>query len=530
MTDLASDRVLKRALGAHRAGRLDEAEIAYVELLQMAPKHADAAHLLGLTRHQCGQNDSALEAVEYALSLNGGAANFHNSHGLVLHALGRFPAAETALKVALSLAPNDADAHNNLGLVYTAQRRFALAVDSLARSLEIRPRYPAALNNFGRALVAMGRAAEAVAHLKLACELEPSNAGFINTLGVALRESGRYEEAQLAYEHALNLDPTSVDAHVSYAQLLLTNGDFAAGWPELEWRLRRPEHQRRPSRTRWDGKSPLEGKKILLWAEQGLGDAIQFVRYARNVSACGATVVVECAPSLHRLFADAPGVSAVVAPDDPAAVDLHCPLMSLPGYFEAPSVDTDAADTNANAKKGTDGATPYLSAPQLSARQLMDLGDGVKIGLVWAGNPRHANDANRSASLEAFAPLAVAFGPKASFFGLQKGPAVDQKPPSNMVFENLGPRLNDFQDTASALMALDVLITVDTSVAHLAGALGRPVWVLLPAVADWRWLRDRNDSPWYPSMRLFRRDGGDNWSGVVNQIADKLLREFSEFK
>ncbi|MGY8960332.1 MAG: tetratricopeptide repeat protein [Alphaproteobacteria bacterium] len=306
-------QTLKRAVAAHRAGRLKEAEAAYRQILQDGSRdsngssdpnesnNADAAHLLGLVLHQRGLNEAGLVAIERAVALKPRASNYHNSHGLVLHALGQFGAAEDALQIAVSLDPSDADAHNNIGLVYSSQRRFALAATSLERALEIRPQYPAAFNNYGRALVVLGRAGAAIAPLKNACAMEPENASFANTLGVALRESGQHDAAALAYKHALSLDPENGDAHVSYAQLLLSNGDYAAGWPEHEWRLARPEHQHRPGANRWDGKSSLDGKTILLWAEQGLGDAIQFVRYARNAADRGARVVVECAPPLTSI-------------------------------------------------------------------------------------------------------------------------------------------------------------------------------------------------------------------------------------
>jgi Flp pilus assembly protein TadD len=494
---------LKHAVAAHRAGRLGDAEAAYRMVLRDEPDNADAAHLLGLVLHQRGRNGAAVVAIEHAVALNPRASNYHNSHGLTLHAQGQFEAAEEALQIALSLDPSDADAHNNLGLVYSSQRRFALAATSLERALEIRPQYPAALNNYGRALVALGRASEATAALKTACALEPANASFANTLGVAFRESGQYGEAQRAYKHALSMDPRNVDAHVSYAQLLLSMEDYTAGWAEHEWRLARPEHQNRPHASRWDGKSSLDGKTILLWAEQGLGDAIQFVRYAEDAAIRGARVVVECAPPLHRLFATAPGVAAVVAPGDAVSFDVHCPLMSLAGIF----------DKSLTAQNG-----PYLSAP--AAMPLED-GAAMKVGLVWAGNPRHSNDVNRSAALSDFTAL-TALGQDVSFYGLQKGAASDQTPPTGMNFTTLGPELDDFQDTASALIALDLLITVDTSVAHLAGALGRPVWLLLPFVPDWRWLQDRDDSPWYRSMRLFRQGEGENWLTILERVADTL--------
>lgn len=496
---------LEQAIYAHRAGRLAEAEATYDRLLENDPNHADASHLLGLVYHQQGRNDLAEGAIETAIGVNPGVCNYHNSLGLVLRALRRLDEAELALRTAISLDANDADAHNNLGLLYTDQRRFAQAEGALRRSLDIRPDHPGALNNLGRALVALARARDAIPVLQSACSLDAGNADFMNSLGVALREAGQYDDSRRAFEKALSLNPDSVDAHLSHAQLLLTNGDFANGWPEHEWRLRRPDYDHRLETGRWNGIDPVRGKTVLLWTEQGFGDAIQFVRYARDIADLGARVVVECAPQLHRLFSGVEGVSRVVAPGDAVSFDHHCALMSLPGILK---------------RVPSGGSAPYLPAPD---PMLLDDETGSKIGLVWAGNPRHANDLNRSRRLGEFAPFAR---PDLSFYGLQKGAAANQTPPSGMIFCNLGDDLNDFQDTARALMALDLLITVDTSTAHLAGALGRPVWVLLPTVADWRWLRDRNDSPWYPSMRLFRQGDGENWSSVISRVADRLGKGF----
>jgi tetratricopeptide (TPR) repeat protein len=493
---------LEQAMEAHRAGRLTEAEFAYGRLLDDDPNHADASHLLGLVHHQRGRNDLAVGFIETAIGLNPNIGNYHNSLGLALRALQRLDVAEAALRTAVSLDPNDADAHNNLGLVLTDLRRFVEAEDALRRSLGLRPGNPGTLNNLGRALVALARPLEAITVLQSACRGDTEHADYVNSLGVALREAGRYAEAQGAFEQALSMNPENADAHLSHAQLLLMNGDFENGWPEHEWRLRRAEHRHRPAARWWMGAEPVDGKTVLLWAEQGFGDAIQFVRFAAKVADRGAVVVVECAPELHRLFSSVRGVSRVVAPGDAVSFDYHCALMSLPGILNCvPNGDFPA----------------YIAAPTPMA---LDADPGPKIGLVWAGNPRHANDLNRSRALTEFSPLVR---PNLSFYGVQKGPAAHQAPPPSMQFRELEDDLHDFQDTARALMALDLLITVDTATAHLAGALGRPVWVLLPLVADWRWLRDRDDSPWYPSMRLFRQEAGEEWASVMDRVAATLF-------
>ena len=255
----------------------------------------------------------------------------------------------------------------------------------------------------------------------------------------------------------------------------------------------------------WDG-GEIAGQKILLWAEQGLGDALQFMRYAPLVADRGAKVIIECNELLQRLAAGVEGVVVVVGRNEAQDFDVHLPLLSLPRIFQ-----TELSTIPAH--------VPYLPVPTPMA---LESGDNKKVGLVWTGNPNHANDRNRRRPLEEFAPLAAVNG--MSFFALQKGVAGSQVAPAELEMTSLGEQLEDFYDTASALACLDLLICVDTSVAHLAGGLGRPVWLILPDAADWRWLRDRDDSPWYPTMKLFRQDKSGSWQIVFEAIRDELTK------
>ncbi len=490
-----------RALTEHRAGRLEEAAAGYRRVLAHDPDHADACHLLGLTLHQRGENSLAAALIERALLLNPRIANYHNSLGLVRRGLGAREAAMRAFERAIAIDPQDADAHNNYGLILGDLRRYADAIGPLRRALSIRPDYPAAQNNLGRILVWAGEYDEGVRLLQAACTAEAGNPNYWNSLGVALRESGKPDAALAAFEKALALDPSLIDAHVNRAHGWLAAGDFANGWREHEWRLRRPRYRQRMVDRYWTG-GDIAGRTILLWAEQGFGDAIQFIRYAPLVAAGGARVVVECPEALASLFAAVDGVSATVRPDDEIAYDVHAPLMSLPLLLAA---EPEPA--------------PYLCSPAG-----LEQNDNAvrRIGLVWAGNPEHANDRNRSHPLSAFAPLASAAGSDTEFLALQGGVAADDVPPDGMVLRRPRRVYRDFAETAAAIAPLDLVISVDTSVAHLAGALGKEIWMLLPPNPDWRWGYSGDASPWYSNMRLFRQQWGESRAELFGRLAKAL--------
>ncbi|MEX2616702.1 MAG: tetratricopeptide repeat protein [Alphaproteobacteria bacterium] len=490
-----------RALAEHRAGRLEAAAAGYRRILDRNPEHPDACHLLGLTLHQRGENALAAELIKQALRLNPGVANYHNSLGLALRGLGEQEGALRAFERAIAIDPDDADAQNNYGLTLGDRRCYAEAVGPLRRALAIRPDYPAAQNNLGRILVWLGEYDEAIRLLRAACATEGANPNYWNSLGVALRESGDPEAALTAFEKALARDPSLIDAHVNRAHIWLAAGDFARGWREHEWRLRHPRFRQRMADRYWTG-GDIDGRTILIWVEQGFGDAIQFIRYAPQVAARGARVIVECPDSLSALFSGVDGVSATVRPGDAVAYDVHAPLMSLPLLLaEEPE------------------AMPYLRAPSVSK----SVDRAVRrIGLVWAGNPDHANDRNRSHPLAAFAPLVPAAGSDTEFFALQMGVAADDDPPDGMILRWPDRPFRNFSETAAAVAALDLVISVDTSVAHLAGAMGRDVWVVLPPNPDWRWGGAGDTSPWYGNMRLLRQEWGESRDALFRRLAEAL--------
>jgi Tfp pilus assembly protein PilF len=468
------DSMLREAVALHRAGRFAEAEPLYLALLREDPHHFDAMHLLGVVRQQQGRHADAVDLIGRALALRPNDPAALSNRGLSLSALGRAHEALASCDQALRLKPDYADAHNNRGL----------------------------------ALAALRRPAEALKSYEAALALAPSHIDALNNRGIALFDFNRRDEALTCFDRVLALEPDHAHAHWNKAQVLLLAGDFARGWIEHEWRFAsNPVLGRSFAQPFWHGDTSIEGKTILLHAEQGLGDTIQFCRYAPMVAAHGARVVLEVQRPLVELMRTLDGPADVVARGDALpAFDLHCPLLSLPLAF-----GTEFATIPAR--------TPYLTAP---ARD-WDSRLGVKrprIGLVWSGNPGHKRDAARSIPFYALMPVLDA---DATFVSLQKDVrSSDAAVLKQTKIVDVADELSTFADTASLIAGLDLVISVDTSVAHLAGALGKPLWLLLPQVPDWRWLMDRDDSPWYPTARLFRQDATRAWGPVVARVRDAL--------
>ena len=360
----------------------------------------------------------------------------------------------------------------------------------------------------GFAETASGKAEEAVA-----LELRSEDAEAHLRLGRELQDQGRIEEALARYDRALALRPDFADAHVAKGMYLLLRGHYADGWQSYEWRWRMETFsspKRNFTEPQWHGEA-LNGRRILLHGEQGFGDCLQFLRYVPMVQAAGGVVVLEIQGRLMRICALLPGVTELIAYGQPLpAVDCHCPLLSLPLAFgtELESIPFEV---------------PYLSIPAEAgerARRIAWPVDGLRVGLVWAGSENHLKDKVRSLALAMFEPLLALEG--VHFFSLQMGEAAKQCSASDRRITDLGPMTRDMADTAAQLAQLDLVISVDTSVAHLAGALGKPFWVLLSDVADWRWLRSREDSPWYPTARLFRQQERGNWNEVVERVGAEL--------
>ena len=512
--------LLTEAVERHRKGQLEQAAALYRQVLAAQADQPDALHLLGLICHARGEHGEALALIERALAVNSTVAAFHLARGAVLLSLGRATEAAEAAGRALDLDAGNAEAHNILGNALMALDLVEDAVAAYRRALTLRPGYAEALNNLGSALRATGRLAEAEAALRQAVALRRAYPAALANLGLVLQEQGRYHEALAAFDQAVAADPGFATARGNRAMLLLLLGRLDEGFADYEWRWRMPGFAT-PSRNfaqpAWDG-TALAGRTLFVHAEQGLGSAIQFVRYAGLAAAAGGRVVLECHRPLQRLFAQSlvaprgPVAALVVKGEEPPDFDCQAPLMSLPHLLGT----TLAA---------IPGDSPYLSpdpAEAASWRERLAAAGRPRIGLVWAGNRRHENDRNRSMPAAELARL-VDSHPAAAFFSLQvPGAAEDLAafPPDRV--EDLAPHLPDFAATAAVIANLDLVVSVDTAVAHLAGALGHPVWLLLPYVPEWRWLLGRNDSPWYPSMRLFRQSAPGNWPELIERVGAAL--------
>jgi tetratricopeptide (TPR) repeat protein len=544
------EQAMQIGIQHHQAGRLAEAEGIYRQVLAHHPNHPDALNLLGVLAAQSGQPGTAVDLIRHAVELNPGHAEAHSNLGHVLLEVGRADEAVVACRRALQLAPGYAAAYNNLGNALGAlgqteealaasrqaiqlQPRFAEAyhnvgnhlksqgklteaADAYREAVRLKPEYAEAHNNLGIVLLEQDKVEESVAVYHQLTRLKPSYAEAHTNLGNALRRAGRPAEAIAAHRRAIELTPDIAEAHWNLGLVLLATGDLISGWQEYEWRWKAkgfPYRMRDFAQSQWRGEK-LNGRTILLHAEQGLGDTIQFVRYATEVAAAGGKVILECQAELCRLLNDFPGVSQIVAAGQPLpAFDLHCPLMSLPFAF-------------ATRLESIPRSAPYLMADSKlqsdRARLLEDDSRRIKVGLAWAGRPTHQNDRIRSIELNTLAPLAGAKGVR--FYSLQKGPAARQAGAPDAAIEvvDFSDQLVDFVDTAALIANLDLVITVDTAVAHLAGAMGKPVWVLLAHLPDWRWMLDREDSPWYPTMRLFRQNAPGQWNDVIARVAECL--------
>lgn len=451
-------------------------------------------------------------AYRRAIQLDPGSFRAYNNLGMLFATLRDSETALTFLKAALALNPAVAEIHNNVGNVQLAQGQFAAAVASYCEAIRLEPKSAVYFNHLGNALRCAGDLVEAARVLHQALSLKPDYAEASVNLGFVFAEQGRFAFVEEHYRRALRCKPDLALAHVNLSQHLLRHGKFEEGWAEAEWRWRWtqfPSPGRNFSQPQWRGEA-LEGATILLHAEQGLGDTLQMLRYVPLLARRGARVVLEVPPELRSLVAPLEGIAQLLARGDALPpFDWHCPLMSLPLAF---STTLETIPTR----------MPYLSAPCMERPAWLGFAQAgrLQVGLVWAGNPKNTVDLRRSVPLAELAPLFKVEG--VDLYSLQRGGTPGEIASSGLTFAGALPESVDFAETASALMHLDLVITVDTAVAHLAGALGRPVWLLLPYVADWRWLLDREDSPWYPTARLFRQTELMGWRSVVQRVAGCL--------
>ncbi len=505
----------------HELQRFDEALASYDRALALQPHYAGALYNRGNTLHELKRFDEALASYDRALALQPDHARALGNRGDSLRQLKRFDQALASYDRALVLRPDHVETLCKRGMTLHDLKRFDEALASYDRALALRPDQAEAFSNRGAALHELRRYDEALASYDRALALRLDHAEALRNRGATLHKLKRFDEALASYDRALAVEPDHAEAHFNKALLRLLKGDFAVGWREYEWRLkteRRLSSERNFTQPRWLGETAIEGKTILLHSEQGFGDTIQFCRYVPLVAERGARVLLEAPAPLKDLMASLVGAAEVIcAPDKPPYFDLHCPLLSLPLAFGTRMESIPAY-------------VPYLTARRESLRGWdITLGSKrrLRIGLAWSGKPRPAN---RSIELRSLLPL-LDLG--ADFVSLQKHVRADDatvlQERSDLV--HLGDKLDTFADTAALIANLDLVISVDTSVAHLAGALAKPVWVLLPFLPDFRWLLDREDSPWYPTARLFRQNTPGDWPGVISRVVaelERLLQAYAE--
>jgi tetratricopeptide (TPR) repeat protein len=585
MTPLTIEQAFNLALQHHQAGRLREAEELYRRILERQPDNFVALINLSNALKAGGKLDEAISTARQAIALNGEIAVAHVNLASALIGKGEFDEAIAAARRAIAINPSIAEAHINLANALIERGRFddaaaaarqgiavnanlpeahynlanALigkghlddAVAAYRQAIALRPHYPQALSNLASALIDQRQPDAAIAAAQQAIAIHPAYAEAHVNLGNALVDKDQLEQAIAAYRRAIALDPGLAEAHINLGNALTATGqldsaiasyrkgialkpdnadahlnlamallhlDLKEGWPEYDWRWKTRGNSSpisRFSQPLWDG-ADLNGLTILIHTEQGFGDTLQFFRYVPLVAGRGGRVIFEAPAELLRLLRQSSGVDHWLTRGDPLpAFDVQCPLLVLPRLF---------GTTLQNIPTPTE---PLRAAPELLEiwrRRLDDKSTGLKIALAWAGSPTFKGDRTRSLSLDRLSPLAAV--PNVTFYAVQKGPPAEQaaNPPCGLRLVNLSPELNDFADTAAVMCRMDLVLTTDTSIAHLAGAMGLPVWVMLQFMPDWRWMRHREDSPWYPTMRLFRQNKPGDWEDVIRRVAAALSR------
>jgi tetratricopeptide (TPR) repeat protein len=478
-----------------------------------------------------GRNDEAVTAYRAAIAHNAEYAEAHNNLANLLREAGDTDAAARHYEIAVKCKPDYALAHFNLGCLRQAAEQLEPARAAYEKAIAAKPGWAEPHYNLATLDKDAGDFERAAEGFRRTVTLDPAHGGGWNNLGLMLRRLSRHRDSLAAHARAMTVDPSGPRARFNAGMAHLTLGEFEAGWPLYEARIEIPSVAKmaglRTGIPRWLG-APLGHSTLLVEGEQGLGDTIQFVRYLPLLKARPgveeASITLACDQAMLRLLSGFPGVDRLLEKPSrrkpmPRGHDHVVSLMSLPAIFET-TLDTVPAEV------------PYLAPHSSLAAQWKKRIDarGFKVGLVWAGRPQHDNDRNRSMTLEDLAPLGKIRG--VTLYSLQKGPAEEAlaKPPKGMTVTPLGGLFADFADTAAAIANLDLVISVDTAVAHLAGAMGKPVWTLLPHVPDWRWLLEREDSPWYPTMQLFRQETPGDWPGVVSAVAKALRAKLRKTK
>jgi tetratricopeptide (TPR) repeat protein len=504
----AIEAYFQSGLRLHRAGRLQEAEQVYRQVLAASPAHADSLHMLGVIATQCGQPDAALSCFNQAIALKPSVAMFHVNRAAALLALRQLDTALAACQQALRLKRNCAEAYQVMGHVLSDLGRPEEAVAAHRDALRHKMDLPDGHNNLGLALRQAGCLEEALAALRQAVKHAPADPVAQGNLASVLKELARLDEAEACYRAALGERPDDPVLHVNLGFVLLLAGRFEAGWQEYEWRFRAGAAHIPPcAQPRWNG-DDLAGRRLLIRAEQGMGDTIQFCRFV-PIAAQRGEVALEVQPGLRHLISGVLDERQIVTVGQPLPpFDVWCPLLSLPHLLGMEALQP-----------------PYLAADadRVAAWRARIGTHGRRIGIAWQGNPTSAAERGRSVPVREFLPLAQV--PGVRLLSLQKHDGLDQLTslPEELRIETLGDDFDAgseaFLDAAAVMQCVDLVVTSDTSVAHLCGALGRPVWVALQHVPDWRWQLDGETCAWYPTMRLFRQPKRGDWASVFARIA-----------
>ena len=510
---------LARAMELHQTGRLEQAGDLYRKVLRLQPDHFDALHMLGVAALQSGRCEYARDLISRAIRVNPNVPAAHGNLALACIQQEKLDEAVASYRRQIELQPDRIEAYTNLAALLGQRGRRLEALDVSAEAIVAAPRHAVAHLTHALALKDVERYEESLAACERALELQSDSAVAWDKRGAALRELGQLDAALLSHQKAIAIQPDLALAHLHAGMVHLLSGDFARGWPAYEWRtkpggtvqLRGPEH------ARWTGAEPLEGATLLLYGEQGLGDTIQFCRYAHLAELQCARVVLAVPEKLCRLIQTLSPTITVVADSEPLPpYDRHCPLLSLPLAFKTTLRDVPARQ-------------PYLFAEQNRVDHWREVvgQEGFKIGIAWQGSQLPI-DVGRSFPLARLHDIAVL--PGIRLISLQKNAGTEQlgSLPNGMRVESFEAQLDcgtdAFLDTAAIMQNLDLVITSDTAIAHLAGALGRPTWVALKHMPDWRWLLDRDDTPWYPTLRLFRQTRRGDWTSVFERMRAELMR------
>ncbi|MBF0329962.1 MAG: tetratricopeptide repeat protein [Nitrospirae bacterium] len=501
------------ALSFKSLGDYDSALTHLNRAIELSPNFVEAIANSGIIMNAIGHTDKAIKAYQKAISLSPNLPAPYFNLAKLLQSKSDYDKAIVCYKKALELDPSLHDAYPNLAYIYAAKKSPIKAIGFYIKAIELLPTNAELYNNLGVVLFDNGNINESIECYRKAIEIDPNYASAYYNLGNSLRAIKDIEEAIECYKHAITNDNSLSYAHWNLAILLLLTGRFDEGWKEYEWRWELKDYitNRNFIQPLWDGRD-IKGQTILLHAEQGLGDAIQFIRYIPSIAEKGVRIIIECQKELVSLFSSSENIESITVQGERLPpFDIHCPFLTIPYIFKT---------TNENIPT----KVPYLSADNSLIQKWSALAgidkNRFNIGIVWAGNPKNANDKVRSLSLDLFAPLSEL--KNIQFYSLQKGEASAQINTRSLAIKDLTSEIQDFSDTAALIMNLDLIISVDTAVAHLAGALAKPVWLLIPPIPDWRWQLNKDDSPWYPTMKLFRGYKEGEWADVVEKIKNEL--------